>query len=142
VTDDRPSDVLGALPRTRPQRRSEKRPARTTASSAGAGGSAPRAKTATARSGAAGARERSSTATRERSVAAARRAKQPARRATKRRVQPRQLRGTEGGTPARRGPSGVPILSTAVQAVGELAEIGMTLSARALRGAVSRLPRP
>jgi hypothetical protein len=48
----------------------------------------------------------------------------------------------EVGTPAQRERSGVRVLSTAVQAVGELAEIGVTLSARALRGAVSRLPRP
>jgi hypothetical protein len=34
------------------------------------------------------------------------------------------------------------IIGTAVQAVGELAEIGMALSARALRHALGRLPRP
>jgi hypothetical protein len=34
------------------------------------------------------------------------------------------------------------VLKTAVQAVAELAEIGLTLSARLLRSAVSRLPRP
>ncbi|MGH2870004.1 MAG: hypothetical protein ACRDNK_20850 [Solirubrobacteraceae bacterium] len=33
-------------------------------------------------------------------------------------------------------------LGTAVQAAAELAEIGMMASARALRGALSRLPRP
>lgn len=148
MSEGRSSEVLGALPRTRPHRRSEKRPARASASSAGASDPTPRAKTAAARRAPApdrsesGAREPSSTATRERSVAAARRAKQPARRAPKRRAQPRQLTDTEVGTPAQQERSGVPVLSTAVQAVGELAEIGVTLSARALRGAVSRLPRP
>jgi hypothetical protein len=34
------------------------------------------------------------------------------------------------------------VLETAVQAAAELAEIGLHASARALRGAVSRLPRP
>jgi hypothetical protein len=34
------------------------------------------------------------------------------------------------------------VLKTAVQAVAELAEIGLTLGARLLRSAVSRLPRP
>jgi hypothetical protein len=34
------------------------------------------------------------------------------------------------------------VLGTAVQAAGELAEIGVSVSARALRGLVSRLPRP
>jgi hypothetical protein len=36
----------------------------------------------------------------------------------------------------------VEILGTAVQATAELAEIGLALSARALRNAASRLPRP
>jgi hypothetical protein len=34
------------------------------------------------------------------------------------------------------------ILGTAVQAAAELAEIGLSVSARALRNALSRLPRP
>jgi hypothetical protein len=34
------------------------------------------------------------------------------------------------------------LLRTTVQAVGELAEIGMTLGARLLRSAISRLPHP
>jgi hypothetical protein len=33
-------------------------------------------------------------------------------------------------------------VTTAVQAIGELAEIGLSLGARALRGAIGRLPRP
>jgi hypothetical protein len=39
-------------------------------------------------------------------------------------------------------PKGSDIVSTAVQAAAELAEIGLSVSARALRNAVSRLPRP
>jgi hypothetical protein len=42
--------------------------------------------------------------------------------------------------PAREPSPGV--LETAVQAAAELAEIGLHASARALRRAVSRLPRP
>jgi hypothetical protein len=38
-------------------------------------------------------------------------------------------------------PSGPDILDTAVQAAAELAEIGLTVSARAIRRAVARLPR-
>jgi hypothetical protein len=34
------------------------------------------------------------------------------------------------------------VLGTAVQAAAELAEIGLMASARALRGALARLPRP
>ena len=37
---------------------------------------------------------------------------------------------------------GAEILGTAVQAAAELAEIGLSVGARALRNAVSRLPRP
>jgi hypothetical protein len=39
-------------------------------------------------------------------------------------------------------PVGAEVLGTAVQAAAELAEIGLSVSARALRGALSRLPRP
>jgi len=39
-------------------------------------------------------------------------------------------------------PSGRDIVGTAAQAAAELAEIGLSMSARALRSAVSRLPRP
>jgi hypothetical protein len=38
--------------------------------------------------------------------------------------------------------NGTPILKTAAQATVELAEIGFTLGARALRQAINRLPRP
>jgi hypothetical protein len=38
--------------------------------------------------------------------------------------------------------TGADILGTAVHAVAELAEIGLSVSARALRSALSRLPRP
>lgn len=37
---------------------------------------------------------------------------------------------------------GLELVNTTVQAAGELAQIGLSLSARALRGAISRLPRP
>lgn len=48
-------------------------------------------------------------------------------------------------TPHPRGPVQPPardLLGTAVQAAGELAEIGLSISARALRNVVVRLPRP
>jgi hypothetical protein len=38
--------------------------------------------------------------------------------------------------------TGADILLTAVHAVAELAEIGLSASARAMRNAVARLPRP
>ena len=48
-------------------------------------------------------------------------------------------------TPSTRKPvpaSGAEILATTVQATAELAEIGLTVSARVLRNAVSRLTKP
>jgi hypothetical protein len=45
-------------------------------------------------------------------------------------------------TPPEADADGLHILGTAVQAMAELAEIGLTLGARLLRSAISRLPRP
>ena len=42
----------------------------------------------------------------------------------------------------RRGPDPFAMVGTAVQAAGEIAQIGATLWAQALRAAISRLPRP
>jgi hypothetical protein len=39
-------------------------------------------------------------------------------------------------------PSGAELISTAVQAAGELVQIGATLGSQALKSALSRLPRP
>jgi hypothetical protein len=44
--------------------------------------------------------------------------------------------------PGAGGAGATELLTTAVQAAAELAEIGLTASARALRIALSRLPRP
>jgi hypothetical protein len=67
----------------------------------------------------------------------------PRRRAPRLR-QPAQPSGVPA-TPASRPPdqpTGRHILGTAAQAAAELAEIGLSVSARALRGVVDRLPRP
>src|SRR5215207_5485251 len=39
-------------------------------------------------------------------------------------------------------PEGIELVGTAIQAAGELAQLGLTLGTKALRGAVRRLPRP
>jgi hypothetical protein len=41
-----------------------------------------------------------------------------------------------------RPPKGPELITTAVQATGELAQIGLTLGARAVKRAVKRLPKP
>jgi hypothetical protein len=191
VSENRPTDLLGALPRTRPHRRSDKRGARpsdpaTTAAppETSADGKAarrpaparkttaasktPAARKTTAASKPAAARRpaaRKSPAA-SKSPAAAKSpaaskspaaAKSPAaRRSTAAKAQARERSGRlrqpaqPAGIPThprnarrKRAPkAGAEILGTAVQATAELAEIGLVLSARALRNAVSRLPRP
>jgi hypothetical protein len=180
MPDERAPSVLGGLPRTRPHRRSEKRPAAEPSPPpppAGTAGPAakpplvapalkPRAapkpksraaakakrKPATAPNGAKS-KAKASSATKPAHAAAA--ASKPGGAAqshggTMR--QPAQPRGTPplsravkrpAPRPARPGAtSGREIVGTAVQAAAELAEIGLAVSARAIRTAVSRLPRP
>ena len=129
MSEQPPTDLLSALPRTRPHRRSGKRGA----PPAGSKPPAPRAPR--------------SAAPATKPARSARAAREPAGRSPERRLrQPAQ----PGGIPsARRAPKRKPapatraeLVGTAVQAVGELAEIGLALGARALRNAVSRLPRP
>ncbi len=136
MSDPRSSDVLGSLPRTRPHRRSQKRP------------------------------ERPPPTTDEpkRPPAARKPPRKPPRGATSLRGKPRQPseRLTQPAQPAgaprgsaakaKKAPTAAPrpaaprerpdLVATAVQAAAELAEIGLTVGARALRAAVSRLPRP
>jgi hypothetical protein len=130
MSDQRPTDLLGSLPRTRPHRRSDKRGAPPVDRK-------PPAPREARRTASPPKPARSSTTTPRKSAG---------RPAQKRLRQPAQPRGIPA---ARRAPkrkpaptSGMEIVGTAVQAVGELAEIGMALSARALRNALGRLPRP
>jgi hypothetical protein len=146
MTGEPPSEVLGSLPRTRPHRRSQKRPPRaaraadTRAATVGtrtidapADGQAKAkpAMTETAKAKPANAK-----------TAAPRRV--TPRPAPSRLRQPAQPAGTPPGPRNRRpAPSnGSDVLGTAVQAAAELAEIGLSVGARAIRGAVARLPRP
>jgi hypothetical protein len=112
MSDEPKSEVLSGLPRRRPHRRSDKR-------------DAPQARRAIVSS-----RTSRSEPTRLR---------QPARPegtpAAPRASEPARARSFSSA-------SGAEILGTAVQAAAELAEIGLSAGARALRNAVSRLPRP
>lgn len=124
MSDETPSDVLGSLPRTRPHRRSQRRASRPAVANGH------------------GAADESAPAGAKPSPAPTR-MRPPAKRPKQTRLrQPAQ----PGGTPtAPRKPvpsTGADVLGTAVQAAAELAEIGLSVSARALRRAVSRLPRP
>ena len=136
------SDVLSALPHRRPHRRSDKRaarPAKTEAATAPprAQKEAPRAKeTPRAKQEAPRAK---ATSTRP-----ATKPTPATRPAPKRLRQPAQ---PAGAPPSPRSRASVPntgadVLGTAVHAAAELAEIGLTAGARALRNAVARLPKP
>jgi hypothetical protein len=160
MSDERPPEVLGSLPNTRPHRRSDKRAARVEKGAqakpadkakptpAKAKPTPTKAKPASAKASPARAARKPTTLP---SAAAKRKAKpkplsqpaQPAGAPPKARKSP-QGRRSPAAPPSRRPspPSGGEILSTAVQAAAELTEIGLTASARALRNALSRLPRP
>jgi hypothetical protein len=170
MPDDRSSDLLGQLPRTRPHRRSKKRPERAPGVSASNGASevdtstvaAADADPAAARSktpddGLAAPRSQRQRPTGPTAQpAAASRTRPPAPRTTRaataraeRLPQPAQPRGVPPPSRARQRPvettqqpSGTPILVTAAQATVELAEIGLSMGTRALRRAIDRLPRP
>jgi hypothetical protein len=149
---DKPSDVFSGLPRARPHRRSDKRPA-----APAEGGDSeplstaePKAAADAAKAKPAAARRKPAAARRKPAGGAAR-AKptrtppRPTRRARSETLrQPAQPGGTPGGPRARKPApvSGTEILGTAVQAAAELVEIGLSASARAVRNAIARLPRP
>jgi hypothetical protein len=155
--DEHPREVLGALPHTRPHRRSAKRkPPAGQATAAAKPKTASTAKpkpkppTAAAKATPAGSSKRKPTAAKPKPTAAkpkpAARLRQPAQPAGTPARGPASARppARRSGAQPRRAtpPSGGEILSTAVQAAAELAEIGLTAGARALRNALSRLPRP
>jgi hypothetical protein len=144
MTDERPSEVLGGLPRTRPHRRSEKRAAAPPAAKAtkAAPQPAPAARPLHSVSPAAPTRARTprppaASASRpgatKRAAPSAPRARQPA-----------QPPGTPSPQSSRRPiPAGrADLISSAVHVSAELAELGLSAGARALRGVVARLPKP
>jgi hypothetical protein len=199
--EERHSEVLGGLPRSRPHRRSDKRASTRPAASEPTTDGAPRApgpvettpepsaeyepasrrpgltpkpkakpaarkpkaasaaKKATPRSTAAPkarattASEAKATASEAKTTASEAKAATPSSGPTRLR-QPKQPGGTPSRGPAKPHPAartpvrtpsppkGGEILGTAVQAAAELAEIGLSAGARALRRAVSHLPRP
>jgi hypothetical protein len=151
MSDEAPSDVLGSLPRTRPHRRSQRRASRPAAANGHgvADETAPAVATKEAKAPArrSSAAEKTSSGAKARAGAKAPRAPTPVPPAAKRPKQTRLRQPAQpGGTPTaprKAAPSGgADVLGTAVQAAAELAEIGLSVSARALRRAVARLPRP
>jgi hypothetical protein len=168
MSDEPPSKVLGALPRTRPHRRSDKRaaavgepvgvehpPAADARTEGTQGSEAPVAATPAT----VGVTPPPAPTGVTRPPAPTGVTRPPAPTGVTRPPAPTGVTpppAPTGVTPPRAStsaPSGsvsspkppaasVNVLGTAVQAAAELAEIGLSLSARALRGALSRLPRP
>jgi hypothetical protein len=116
--------VLGALPHSRPHRRSDKRAARPPEPVA-AGDSKPRP-------GPKGPAK---------AAAQTRPARQPKKQAETKR-EPETTGGQDASTKCDATGGATELLTTAVQAAAELAEIGLSAGARALRIAISRLPHP
>jgi hypothetical protein len=155
MTDEPEPGVIGSLPRTRPHRRSSKRPAPTGAPPVAAQAQEPAVvKAATAPKARA---KKPSAATRLPANPRTAKAKPaPVRPRTAKAkpapVRPRTAKATPAPTkprastpaPTATPPSGSSpgVLETAVQAAAELTEIGLHAGARALRRVVSRLPRP
>jgi hypothetical protein len=126
----RGDDVMSSLPRTRPQRPSRRRASR---------GEKPKrapAKPAAAKSSASGAGAK-------RGPKTPRAASAPHKPAGVRPSDATKAAGTQP-SPNRppSPPSGTDLIGTAVQAAGELAQLGLTLGTKALRDAVKRVPRP
>ncbi len=154
VPQPKKSDVMGSLPRTRPQRRSARRPA-AAASEAGSGTTAkpavtpaPKAKPAPKR--APGTPKAKAAKAKPKAKATA--AKPKAAAKPKPRTQVRSSKPGAAGLPPRGyatpesagepPPSGTALVTTALQAAGELAQIGVSVAGQAAKSALSKLPRP
>ena len=150
-------DVLASLPNTRPQRRSPKRdssagpkraarpPARA-ASARGAGGKDSAAqKTAPAKTAAAKPRPAKSPAAKAAPAAKTAAPKTAAKTPAPKTAAPRPPVAAQGYHPLDSSPvqppTGTEILASAVQAVGEAAQLGLTFGERLLRAATGRLPK-
>ena len=149
-------DVLTSLPRTRPARRSAKRdrPARAGGGASTASGSSP-AKPKAASSGAkpkaASSRAKGASTSRSRTAAATAAKPRAAARPTAATAKAARGAAEPAVPPAGyateaqahgHGPDPFAVVTTAVQAAGEIAHIGATLWGQAMRSAISRLPRP
>jgi hypothetical protein len=122
ASSDDERDVFSGLPKARPQRRSAKRDRD--------GAARPAAKKAPAQARAAASTK-----------PAPARGKRPAKPA----AEPKAPRVPPAGYATPSGddrPRGTDLVGTAVQAAGELAQIGIAFGGRALKSAIQRLPRP
>jgi hypothetical protein len=149
MTDERHPGVLGSLPRTRPHRRSDKRPAVAAPEPVVSPVEVtPEPKPAVAKTRSTGtAKPRAAGTAKPRASTNAKPRATVSPKATVKQADATPVGEAKSRrTPARQSPpppAPVPgAVETAVQAAAELAEIGLQASARALRRTLSRLPRP
>ena len=157
MSDEPQPGVIGSLPRTRPHRRSDKRAAPRGATAPAEPASpaatprpaepkpAERTKPAARPSGREDQAGREAQGGREGPKPAKPAAAKPPKTAPAKAAPAKPIAARRTVTPPAERPAREPspgVLETAVQAAAELAEIGLHASARALRRAVSRLPRP
>jgi hypothetical protein len=140
-------DVFGSLPNSRPQRRSPKRDrSGGTAKAAAAAPAKAKAKATTAK-------PKTATPTSAKPTAAKPKARPKPRTTAKARPAATPRAATPASEIPRAGyatprpdddgvPRGADLVTTAVQAAGELAQIGLAAGGRALKSALERLPRP
>ncbi len=143
MSDEEEPSVLGALPHSRPHRRSAKREMRPVGANTAAmksAGSVPAA------SKTAGTKTPANKTAATKSAGNVSAASKPAAAAVPPSTPRPPLGDSEESSPGGAGETdcmgAAELLTTVVQATAELAEIGLTAGARALRIAVSRLPRP
>jgi hypothetical protein len=133
-------DVFGSLPNARPQRRSAKR------ARLGATAKADAPAPAKAKATAAKPKSAKPTATRAKAKPRATAKARPAAKPRAASATPASDIPPAGYATPRPDDDGVPrgadLVTTAVQAAGELAQIGLAAGGRALKSALERLPRP
>lgn len=136
--DDEKPDVLTSLPRTRPQRRSAKRDAPKKAAPPAKARATP-AKTAPA-AGKAAPKPRATAKPGSKPKAKPQAKAKPRMKAVPPPIPPAGF-APPRDTQERPAPSGVELVGTAIQAAGELAQIGAAVGKQALQSALGRLRR-
>jgi hypothetical protein len=144
------SGVLASLPSTRPQRiggrrRGAAKPAAAKATAKRKPAAAkPKAKRSSGAARSGGARSATGKAKAKAvpiTTAAAKKPK-PVRSGASGLAEPAQKSATKRAPASRKPPSGTELVTTVVQAAGELAQVGLSIGGQVLKRAVERLPKP
>lgn len=141
---DGEANVLASLPSTRPSRlgRHSREGARTTAKAA----SGTRAKPTASKAASAASKAKPKAAARKKAPTPVASAKpqrpQPVRSASKNLTGPAKKSAAKRKPAPPPAPSGTELVSTVVQAAGELASVGLSIGGQIVKRAVDKLPKP